>query len=204
MPGLARQELSDSCNELRSRITARQPRPLQFPKLLRYPLIIVSRVVDYDRHQECFVRGHEMAAIDRELPFEPEIPFGPIMGVLGDDGKKQGAALDLLADRLIPGVSAPQLALVEPDFDSSAPKHIADPTRSIGVLRSVAKKYSPRRRGHLVRRLSPQCPSSYVVYRARMPRHAGFRQRGRETVRFSPITAAAVGRTIRQLWAEAV
>lgn len=62
--------------------------------------------------------GDQMRAIHGEFPFEAEVSFRTRMGVLRDEGKKKRAGPDLLADRLIPGVPAPQLALVEPHFGS--------------------------------------------------------------------------------------
>jgi hypothetical protein len=46
-----------------------------------------------------------------------KIAFEPLLGVLGDDGNEQGAVMDLMPDLLIPGIPAPQLALIEKDFD---------------------------------------------------------------------------------------
>jgi hypothetical protein len=41
---------------------------LHLAEPLRHAIIIIARVIDYDRHQEGLVGSHQMAAIDRELP----------------------------------------------------------------------------------------------------------------------------------------
>ena len=59
-----------------------------------------------------------MRTINRKLPFQAEIPLDARMRVGGDNWNKEGAVVNLLADLLVPGLSASQLALVEPDLDS--------------------------------------------------------------------------------------
>ena len=56
--------------------------------------------------------------------------------------------LDLITDLAIPGISAPEFALVEPDLDSRSPEGIADPASSADVLRGVAQKYRVRCLSH--------------------------------------------------------
>ena len=75
-----------------------------------------------------------MRAINSELPFEPEIPFRSLVSVFRDDGKEERARLDLLADRLIPRITAAQLALVEPDFDARCAQGLANPPGRLLVL----------------------------------------------------------------------
>jgi hypothetical protein len=75
-----------------------------------------------------------VTAINRQLPFETEEPFTAIMRGTRDDREEQGAALDLLADQLIPGVPAPQLALVEPNLDSAGSQCLANPLGSLRIL----------------------------------------------------------------------
>ena len=67
------------------------------------------------------------------------------MGVAGDHRNEDSASLNLLADHLIPGITAPQLALVEPDLDAGRAQCLANPLRRLRVLRGVAKEYSARR-----------------------------------------------------------
>jgi hypothetical protein len=53
---------------------------LNLSKLLRHALIIVPRVVDDDWYQERLIRSYQMGAVDRELPFEPKVALGSLMG----------------------------------------------------------------------------------------------------------------------------
>jgi hypothetical protein len=75
-----------------------------------------------------------MAAINRELPFEPEVSLGPFMRVSRDDWDEERTGLDLFADGLIPSIPAPQLALVEPNFNAGAAKDLANLLRSLSIL----------------------------------------------------------------------
>ena len=75
---------------------------------------------------ESSVCSHQVRSNHRELPLEPEVPFAALVGVATYDWNKEGARLDLFADHLIPNISAPQLALVEPDFDVGSPQGGAD------------------------------------------------------------------------------
>ena len=50
---------------------------------------------------------------------------------------------DLLANRRVPCIAAPKLALVEPDFDPSGSQACADPLRGVGVFGGVAEKDGP-------------------------------------------------------------
>ena len=86
--------------------------------------------------------GHQVGAIDGQLPFQPEVALAARLGVRGDDGNEQGAVVDLLADRVVPRVPAAQLALVEPDLDPGAAQRLADPPRGLGILRGIAQEDS--------------------------------------------------------------
>jgi hypothetical protein len=68
-----------------------------------------------------------VTAINRQLPFKTEVPLTAIVRGVRDDRQEQGAGLDLLADRGVPGVPAPQLALVEPNLDSGDSQGLANP-----------------------------------------------------------------------------
>jgi hypothetical protein len=107
---------------------------LHLPEPLRHSLIIITRVVDDYRHQEGHVGIHEVTAINRQLPFKTEVSLTAIVRSARDDRNKQSAGLDLLADGLIPGFSAPQLALVEPNFDSTGSQCLANPLGSLRIL----------------------------------------------------------------------
>jgi hypothetical protein len=82
---------------------------------------LIARTVNYDWHQERSFDRHQMGAIDCEFPFEPKIALEPLLRMLGNNRKEQGAVADLLPDLPVPSISAAQLALVEPDFDSGCP-----------------------------------------------------------------------------------
>jgi hypothetical protein len=51
-----------------------------------------------------------------------------------NEGYEQPAVVDPLANLPIPGISASQLALVEPDFNSASPQFLANLLRSLGIL----------------------------------------------------------------------
>jgi hypothetical protein len=53
--------------------------------------------------------------------------------------------VDLAPDPLIPDVSTPQLALVEPDFNHGSAECFANPLGSLSILGGIAKKYRVRR-----------------------------------------------------------
>src|SRR6516162_834539 len=147
-------------------------------KRFRHVCARVRRRIQADGHDERLVAGHPVATLIRKVPLEPEVPLATRRSVRRGDGNEERAVADLATDLLVPHIPAPQLALIEPDFDALGPKRVADPTRSIGVLRSVAKEYRLGRRGHLVWRLCPH-PGLLMWYAgARMPRDTGFRQRG--------------------------
>ncbi len=69
-----------------------------------------------------------------ELPLPAEIPFKSGLGMGRDNGNEKRAVTNLIANLAIPGISAPEFTLVEPDLDTSGPQRIADATRRVGVL----------------------------------------------------------------------
>jgi hypothetical protein len=111
---------------------------LHLPKPLRHPFIIIARVIDDDRQQEGQVGLHEVTAINRQLPFGTEVALTAIVRGVRDDRQEQGAGLDLLADRLVPRIPAPQFALVEPDFNASSAERLANPLGRLRILRGIA------------------------------------------------------------------
>ena len=70
------------------------------------------------------------------------------MGVLGDDRNEEGAVVYLVADLLIPYVPAPQLALVEPDFDACRSECLANLLGSLRILGCLAQEYRVRWLSH--------------------------------------------------------
>ena len=101
-------------------------------------LVVIPRVVNDHRQEEGSIGRHQMTPIDGELPLEPEISLVTVVRVPGVDRHEQGAGLDLLADRPIPGVPATQFALVEPDLDACGTEGFTDAARRRRVLRGVA------------------------------------------------------------------
>jgi hypothetical protein len=89
-----------------------------------------------------------MRAIDGEFPLAPEVTFLASLGRGRDDGDKQRAVADLLADLVVPRISAAQLALVEPDLDAARPQRLANAPRRLGILRGVAQEYGLSRLRH--------------------------------------------------------
>ena len=97
-----------------------------------------------------------MRAIDGEFPLAPEVTFLASLGRGRNDGDKQRAVADLLADLVVPRISAAQLALVEPDLDAARPQRLANAPRRLGILRGVAQEYGLPNIGHgiLIRKRS--------------------------------------------------
>ena len=83
--------------------------------------VVVHAVVDDEGYQEGAPCRHEMRAIDRQLPFQAEIALSSSTSVGRDQRDEERAGFDLPANRRIPGIPAPQLALVEPHFDARVP-----------------------------------------------------------------------------------
>jgi hypothetical protein len=75
-----------------------------------------------------------MGALIRKIPLKPEIAFMPRRRVRRNHRHKQCAVVDLPADLVIPRVSAPQFALIEPDFDSGSAECLANLLGSLHIL----------------------------------------------------------------------
>jgi len=56
--------------------------------------------------------------------------------------------VDLAPDLLIPHIPAPQLALIEKDFNTGRTQCVANLLRSLRILRGVAQEYRVRRLSH--------------------------------------------------------
>src|ERR1700683_5554780 len=82
-----------------------------------------------------------MRAIDCELPFEAGITFGPTTRVFRYERNEQRAGLDLLSDRVVPGIAAAQLTLVEPYLDARGAQGFTDALGGRGILGGVAEEY---------------------------------------------------------------
>ena len=144
-----RQQSFDPPDKSRRRLAVRQRRPLQLPEAVGNPAVVVTRIVNDDRHQERFVGCNQVRAVDREFPLQPEITFGTIMRVVGNDRDEQRAGLDLPPDRRIPGIAAAQFAAVEPHLDAGIAQRRADARCGGRVLGCVAQENGRLRLGHL-------------------------------------------------------
>ena len=100
--------------------------------------ICIARVVDAHRYEKGAALAHEVSALVGETPLQAEIAFGTGLCTCGNDRDEQRAVLNLFPDLLVPGVSSPKFALVEPDLDAGGTKRIANAFRRLGVLRGVA------------------------------------------------------------------
>src|SRR6516165_3928848 len=96
-----------------------------------------------------------MTSLICEVPLEPEVALMTRSGVRGDDRYEERALVDLLADLLIPRVTAPQFALVKPDLDAGGAQGITDLPRSLGILRGIAQEHRSGRCARRLRRLLP-------------------------------------------------
>ena len=54
--------------------------------------------------------------------------------VRGDEGHEESAVVDLVPDLMIPGVPAPQLALIEKDLDAGGTKCFANLLSRLRIL----------------------------------------------------------------------
>ena len=136
----ALQQPSRALGESLRFLAPRQARPLPLAKSVGHPGRGIRSVVDHDRQQKGLVVGHQVRAVDREFPFQPEVTFAARLRVPRDDRDEERAFLDLLADRGIPRVAAAQLALIEPYDESRRAKRFADAPGGLAVLRRVAQE----------------------------------------------------------------
>jgi hypothetical protein len=81
-----------------------------------------------------------VAAVNGEFPFEPKIPFVAGVRVFRDHRNEQRATLDLLADRLIPGIAAAKFALIEPHLNACGADGLTETLGGLGVLGGVAEE----------------------------------------------------------------
>jgi hypothetical protein len=114
---------------------------LDGPKGFRHIRFRIPRVVNGHRYQKRSAVGSIMGAIDAEFPLTPEISFLASLRGRRDDGNEERAIVDLPADLPVPGISAPQLTLIEPDLDPAGAQRIANAPGRIGILRGIAQEY---------------------------------------------------------------
>ena len=131
--------------------------------------LLVVRVVDDDRHDERLTVRHVVRAIDRKLPFTPEVALQPRLRRARDDRHEQRAIVDVPPDLPVPGIAAPQLALVEPDLDAGGPERVANVPRGLRILRGVAQEYGLRGLGHRPALVSAKLVKPFESARTRIP-----------------------------------
>jgi hypothetical protein len=90
--------------------------------------------INHDWDEKRFLLGHVTDAFDGQPPLATEVPLVPGFGVGGDQRKKQPAVVDLLPDLVIPGLTASQLTLVEPDLHACGAQGLANAVGSLLVL----------------------------------------------------------------------
>jgi hypothetical protein len=87
--------------------------------------------------------SHVVDPFDGLLPLPAEVAFEPLVRVVAEDWHKLRATVKLLANGAVPGITAAQFALVEPDFNARRPEGIANTLRRLRILRGIAQKHSP-------------------------------------------------------------
>jgi hypothetical protein len=80
-----------------------------------------------------------VGAINRQLPFKAKVPLAAIVRGVRDDRNEQRAALDLLADLLIPRVPAAQFALIEEDLDIGCAQCLGNLLGCPSILRGIGR-----------------------------------------------------------------
>jgi hypothetical protein len=133
-----RQQTQHVFNKGRGRFACGKPRPLHGSKVVRDDRLPITGAVDNDRHEERLLLGHVVGTFDGELPFVPEIPFEPLLRMLGNNRNEQRAFVNLASDLLVPHVPASQLALIEKDLDAGGTQRLANLLSGLRILRGVA------------------------------------------------------------------
>src|SRR5215469_13442702 len=103
----------------------RQARPLHPPEAVRHVRARVACTIDDDRNQKDYALGHVTSAFDRQPPLAAEVALVTGVRVGRNDRHEEGTVVDLLADLVVPGVTAAQLTLVKPDLDSGGTQGVA-------------------------------------------------------------------------------
>jgi hypothetical protein len=135
-----RQQAREALGESGRRLPRRQARPLHLVEFLRNACVSFRCIIDDDRHDESPFLSHVVCPVGCELPITAEVPFEPRLCAGRNDRYEQRAVVDLLTNLPVPGVSAAQLALVEPDLDAGGSQCLANPLgRSPRVLRREAR-----------------------------------------------------------------
>jgi hypothetical protein len=88
------------------------------------------------------IASHTLRALLGERPFDAEVALAARGRIGRNYGYKERAVADLLSDLLIPDITAPQLAAVEPHLDSRRTQTLANELCHLRILRGVAQEYS--------------------------------------------------------------
>src|ERR1700722_753021 len=123
-------------------------RPLYRPKRLRHLGLPVGRVIDDNGDEKRLAVCHVVSAINRELPFTPEVTFQALLRSARDDGNEQSTIADVLLDLTVPDITASQLTLVEPDLDAGGSERVTDMPCGFRILRCIAQEHGLRGLGH--------------------------------------------------------
>ena len=135
------QQAFDVVHKLLRRQRSRHSRPLYAAKFRRYPRCGISGVVHHDGQKEWYPFHEEVRLFDREFPLEPEISLSALLRVPGNDRNEKRAGIYLFADLLVPGVAAPEFALVKPHLNTIAEQGFCNAVGGGRVLARIAKKY---------------------------------------------------------------
>jgi hypothetical protein len=90
--------------------------------------------VQAHRHNENAAASDHVSALIRKIPLKAEIAFMPRGRVGRNDGNEERAVVDLAPDLLIPHIPAPQLALIEKDFNTGRTQGLANPLGRLRIL----------------------------------------------------------------------
>ena len=117
-----------------------QPHPLPLTEFIRHKSIGFRDVIKDHRKQESLVICHQVRAIHRQLPLQPEITLRTCVSVCRNDWHKKGTFLNLFANLLVPRIAATQIRLIEPRLQPGRAQGIADAACSVGVLGGVGEE----------------------------------------------------------------
>ena len=142
-PGYRRiqgQQRPDSHGEILIGRTLRQTRPLDLQERIRDMCLGITGVIDHHRQKERPSLRHQVRPLVCQSPLQTEIALGARLGAGRDDRNEERALLDLLPDLGVPGITAAQLALVEPNLHARRAQYIADAPCGDRILGRVGQK----------------------------------------------------------------
>ena len=119
-------------------LSAGRTHPLDRQKSLRDTRSGLAGIVDDDGQEKGMIISHVKRPLDGETPFAAKISFMPRFGLRRNDRHEVIAFADLLADLLIPDISAAQIAFVVPDLEAESRQRVPEHARSFAVRGGVA------------------------------------------------------------------